>query len=1173
LLSTAHDRTEVRKTRHLQGISDLTLLAPLKTGLIDALDARTYESRARTLMKSLHSLRVTSREYSLFRPFVDTAARIRTIHSLRLAIIDREKLLLAVTFDRPWEPYIRSIWGDVGPLLDVIFCNCEGYVLSSDHSFEEYMHWVRSVQVETNFFFSTNSMTVDDLQYLKQVEQIHREAAPGFELRSAQETLKDPQQLAAAVCSVAANQPEILKQGMLALSALHRLVDLYTPEADGDVLLRATHELLKGFPTHSLPEKIRARFGVQLAWFERELPKPRRPPHADVIEFPTNEVQGGILSDLRDTQSCLLLFAIDDAASAARFLTELRPQITTEAGANPEVHLNVAFTYQGLRQLGLHEAELSKFSAEFREGMEARAGLLGDVLCNHPRNWRLPQRNWPTAPARDSSMPRVELSMVHLVIRLGLSSAPVERPIQDPLHPLHAHIVDLAARARGLTLLSVEAATRREPGHFGYSDGLSQPAVNQGAQGRMWPNNVPLGDVLLGHGSRFDFAKHDPLLDNGSYIAVRKLQQDAPFFHDQMAKGSQHLGIAAEVLKAKLMGRTLAGEALANPSAPASNDFNYEHDSKGALCPFAAHVRRANPRTADTPRIVRRGMSYGPSFDPANPSPAERGLYFMAYNSSLAEQFEVVQRWISGGNSTGVYSGEADPLLGVPALGEPRNFRFQHTTPYCQTTPLHIELTDDTARPFVTLEWGLYLFVPSLTGLTTLIGQARRVQAAPDVEAGGKLLDELLKLGVGEHAVSRWKTVLEDVESRICGTAASVWAAIRKRHGGVLRTAYGVLVCNRKLVLEVFANSQYHYTATDYLKRMDESLGKIYLGKDAGPEYDSEARDTNAAIQQIKGEEAFGLAYHFTRGALDEFIQGTKRLSAQAALSTWELTLDLKELSDTVLAKLSAEWFDIPDGKHILSGGWRWDWQPSTPPLCPGHFTAPSRYTFQPHPGASPQRYGKLHGKSLRAAMNQFVKERRAAPNSLHGRLSRAMFAAFPAAKDNDLLARNLVGVMMGFLPAVDGNLRGTLYEWIEHRTLWEVQQAYLSSAAASAYDRAMRTILHPLMNTMRLRPVPELVWRTARARHQLGGVDIKPKDHIVLAIVSATQEDRLNGDAHDVYPIFGGNRRDTPQPTHGCPAYDSGMGILLGIIAGLCDSHPMRPTPAPLTLTFSGDL
>ena len=37
-------------------------------------------------------------------------------------------------------------------------------------------------------------------------------------------------------------------------------------------------------------------------------------------------------------------------------------------------------------------------------------------------------------------------------------------------------------------------------------------------------------------------------------------------------------------------------------------------------------------------------------------------MMFLAYNASIAEQFETVQRWMTGGNSTGGFSGSADPL-------------------------------------------------------------------------------------------------------------------------------------------------------------------------------------------------------------------------------------------------------------------------------------------------------------------------------------------------------------------------------------------------------------------------------------------------------------------------------------------------------------------------------
>ena len=78
---------EQTKTRQLQGITDLTLLAPIKRGFIDGIDSRTYLSRLKVLLRTLNAARLSSREYSLIRPFSDTAERIRTIHSLRLAIL------------------------------------------------------------------------------------------------------------------------------------------------------------------------------------------------------------------------------------------------------------------------------------------------------------------------------------------------------------------------------------------------------------------------------------------------------------------------------------------------------------------------------------------------------------------------------------------------------------------------------------------------------------------------------------------------------------------------------------------------------------------------------------------------------------------------------------------------------------------------------------------------------------------------------------------------------------------------------------------------------------------------------------------------------------------------------------------------------------------------------
>src|SRR5215467_1183269 len=49
--------------------------------------------------------------------------------------------------------------------------------------------------------------------------------------------------------------------------------------------------------------------------------------------------------------------------------------------------ITVAFTWNGLRALGVDEASLATFPEEFRQGMVERAEMLGDTGANHPDNW------------------------------------------------------------------------------------------------------------------------------------------------------------------------------------------------------------------------------------------------------------------------------------------------------------------------------------------------------------------------------------------------------------------------------------------------------------------------------------------------------------------------------------------------------------------------------------------------------------------------------------------------------------------------------------------------------------------------------------------------------------------------------------------------------------------
>src|SRR5262247_4044266 len=57
--------------------------------------------------------------------------------------------------------------------------------------------------------------------------------------------------------------------------------------------------------------------------------------------------------------------------------------------------VTLAFTWNGLQALGLDDTSLATFPEEFRQGMAARAEILGLTGANHPDHWvgRLPSPN------------------------------------------------------------------------------------------------------------------------------------------------------------------------------------------------------------------------------------------------------------------------------------------------------------------------------------------------------------------------------------------------------------------------------------------------------------------------------------------------------------------------------------------------------------------------------------------------------------------------------------------------------------------------------------------------------------------------------------------------------------------------------------------------------------
>ena len=578
-------------------------------------------------------------------------------------------------------------------------------------------------------------------------------------------------------------------------------------------------------------------------------------------------------------------------------------------------------------------------------------------------------------------------------------------------------------------------------------------------------------------------------------------------------------------------------------------------------------------------------------------------MLFMAYNARIAEQFEVVQRWLAGGNSTGGYSGRSDPFVGVPASGAARVFSFERSVKAADGTAVdtvhRVMLDGDNqpdvlARTMVRLEWGAYLFTPALATLTALGERAAaKVPQWPWSADRGRLeIERLLGSTAGDaDRVADWKAVLEDPDAQRNFLSASVWAAIRRDFGGVLRTPYGVLAASHQQATSVLIDQQGNYSVSGYRERTAPTLGDIYLGlDDRGPgcPYRTKSEEPNQAIRSITHEAAFDAARRLAQVALDRLVQREKESAQGNEEPEWQLNFGAKEVWDDVLEGLCQEWFGLPASRqstHIEPGAFRWDWEPRSAVLYPGNFVSPSRYIFQPQPGHEVRRIGSLHGTTMNAAFRAWVKELRdqgtmpKAPGGGGAPLAEAIFAAFPRPAAGDaaanaaqdaLVAETLLGALIGFLPTVEGNLRQSLNEWLLDGTFWSLRAALKTAPHDAAIDlAAIESALH---RSMQLRPSPEVVWRRATHAHQLGDVRVENDETVVVAIVSATHE-LIERGIDDVFPIFGGNRLDTRgHPTHACPGYAAATGTLLGILTALLETaEPLRPTPSPLSFRMEG--
>jgi deferrochelatase/peroxidase EfeB len=267
-----------------------------------------------------------------------------------------------------------------------------------------------------------------------------------------------------------------------------------------------------------------------------------------------------------------------EPAGGRAWLGELVDKVQSAADARKTMDsenrwITLAFTWNGLRALGVSEDSLATFPDEFREGMAARADILGDTGSNHPGNW-------------EGGLADDDLHAI--AILFARNDAEHQRCTE-----VHA---DLVARSPGVRVVSFLDLNATPPfdyahDHFGFRDRLSQPVIEGTGEEPKPGSGGPLkpGEFILGYpdeeGLIPKLPQPDELSRNGSYMAYRWLQEHVGLFRGYL-KEQAGTPEGQDLLAAKLMGRRRSGAPLVlaherdDPELGAdpmrNNDFNYK---------------------------------------------------------------------------------------------------------------------------------------------------------------------------------------------------------------------------------------------------------------------------------------------------------------------------------------------------------------------------------------------------------------------------------------------------------------------------------------------------------------------------------------------------------------------------------------------------------------------
>ncbi len=475
------------------------------------------------------------------------------------------------------------------------------------------------------------------------------------------------------------------------------------------------------------------------------------------------DIQGFILRGYRMPMVRHFLLSVDTAAAARRLLGRFVngdesdvPQITTaedwhvgfEPGPEdnpadaprrkPDYCLNLGVTWPGLIALEIKDRvptlSFKSFGA-FIGGAAERAKLVGDTGESDPQHW----------------IGGFGKGGDHVLLTLHAMSPEAMTRYSDRLVALFAEGSAFREiwRADGMALMDVKDG---EPVptfkvHFGYTDGISMTTIRGGPE-RYTPDHQqpcePWLFVLRDDAENYFVPEPRELGLNGSFAVFKMIKTDVVKFENCLQSNKDK--IDPELLAAKICGRWRNGVPLAlspetdNPPGgmPAEELNNFEYvnadgsgDPRGLRCPVGAHMRRINPRgqpvtgqgqpggSNNTHRLIRRGLPYGPVYDPTQPDDGiERGLLGYFINSSIENQYEfVLGHWVNDSEFAGTVRlppKSRDPMVGTQ---DPAESIF--VIPQANGVP-PIKLTGFSS--FVTTKAAAYCFLPSVTAIKFIAG-------------------------------------------------------------------------------------------------------------------------------------------------------------------------------------------------------------------------------------------------------------------------------------------------------------------------------------------------------------------------------------------------------------------------------------------------------------------